>query len=77
MVASSITDADQFDQGERFFGELADNAPVLIWRSGPDKLCDWFNKPWLDFAGRSHRHTDLQSDPEGFRPATATISDKP
>ena len=41
------------DEGERFFRELADNAPVMIWRSGPDKLCDWFNKPWLDFTGRT------------------------
>ena len=44
---------DLTDQGERFFRELADNAPVMIWRSGPDKLCDWFNKPWLDFVGRT------------------------
>ena len=44
---------DLADQGERFFRELADNAPVMIWRSGPDKLCDWFNKPWLDFVGRT------------------------
>ena len=44
---------DLIDQGERFFRELADNAPVMIWRSGPDKLCDWFNKPWLDFVGRT------------------------
>jgi PAS domain S-box-containing protein len=41
------------DEGERFFKELADNAPVMIWRSGPDALCDWFNKPWLDFVGRT------------------------
>ena len=41
------------DLGERFFKELADYAPVMIWRSGTDKLCDWFNKPWLDFVGRS------------------------
>jgi PAS domain S-box-containing protein len=39
------------DQGELFFRELADNAPVMIWRSSTDKLCDWFNKPWLDFVG--------------------------
>jgi PAS domain S-box-containing protein len=39
--------------GEREFRELADNAPVMIWRAGPDKLCDWFNKPWLEFRGRS------------------------
>lgn len=41
------------DAGERFFKELADFAPVMIWRSGPDALCDWFNKPWLDFVGRT------------------------
>jgi PAS domain S-box-containing protein len=49
MGEPSETDTDL---GERFFKELADNAPVLIWRSRPDKLCDWFNKPWLDFVGR-------------------------
>ncbi|HLH88178.1 MAG TPA: ATP-binding protein [Xanthobacteraceae bacterium] len=41
------------DAGERFFKELADFAPVMIWRSGRDALCDWFNKPWLDFVGRT------------------------
>lgn len=39
--------------GEREFREIADFAPVMIWRSGPDRLCDWFNKPWLDFVGAS------------------------
>jgi len=34
---------DLIDQGERFFRELADNAPVMIWRSGLDKLCDWLH----------------------------------
>jgi PAS domain S-box-containing protein len=32
---------------------VADAAPVLIWMSGVDKLCTWFNKPWLDFVGRT------------------------
>ena len=41
------------DYGERFFKELADFAPVMVWRSGLDALCDWFNKPWLDFVGRT------------------------
>lgn len=35
------------------FRELADNAPVMIWRSRPDKLCDWFNKPWQNFSGKT------------------------
>lgn len=38
---------------DRAFRQLADNAPVLIRRAGPDKGCDWFNKPWLDFTGRT------------------------
>jgi PAS domain S-box-containing protein len=37
---------------ELLFQELAENAPVMIWRAGTDKLCNWFNRPWLDFTGR-------------------------
>jgi PAS domain S-box-containing protein len=40
-------------ESEERFRLMADAAPVLIWMSGTDKLCTWFNKPWLDFTGRS------------------------
>ena len=39
-------------ESEERFRYMADNAPVLVWMSGTDKLCTWFNKPWLDFVGR-------------------------
>jgi PAS domain S-box-containing protein len=29
-----------------------DAAPVMIWVSGKDKGCVWFNRPWLTFTGR-------------------------
>jgi PAS domain-containing protein len=40
-------------ESEEHFRMLADAAPVMIWMSGVDKLCNFFNKPWLDFTGRS------------------------
>jgi PAS domain S-box-containing protein len=35
------------------FCEVMDAAPVMIWVSGGDKGCVWFNSPWLTFTGRS------------------------
>jgi PAS domain S-box-containing protein len=40
-------------ESERRFRNLADHAPVLIWMSGLDKRCTYFNRVWLDFTGRS------------------------
>ena len=35
------------------FCEVMDAAPFMIWMSGEDKGCVWFNRSWLAFTGRS------------------------
>jgi PAS domain S-box-containing protein len=40
-------------ESEERFRNMADTAPVLIWVSGPDKRPTFFNKPWLEFTGRT------------------------
>lgn len=40
-------------ESEQRFRLVADTAPVMIWMSGPDKKCTFFNEGWLKFTGRS------------------------
>jgi PAS domain S-box-containing protein len=38
---------------DKEFRIMADIAPAMIWLSGPDTLRTYFNRPWLEFTGRS------------------------
>lgn len=38
---------------EHRFRSMADNSPVLLWMSGTDSLCNFFNQTWLEFTGRT------------------------
>jgi PAS domain S-box-containing protein len=40
-------------ESEERFRNMADTTPVMIWCSGPDRLCTFVNKIWLDFTGRA------------------------
>ena len=43
-------------ESEDRFRRLADAAPMLIWMSGTDKMCTFFNQAWLDFTGQPVEH---------------------
>ena len=53
LIEERVTGENKLRESESRFQIVADAAPVLIWMSGVDKLCTFFNKPWLDFTGRS------------------------
>ncbi|MEH1805701.1 PAS domain S-box protein [Nostoc sp.] len=40
-------------ESEQRFRQMADTAPVLIWMAGLDKACQYFNKTWLEFTGKT------------------------
>jgi PAS domain S-box-containing protein len=72
---------ERMRETEALFQTMADTAPVLIWMTGTDGLCNYFNKPWLEFTGRTMEQEvgmgwtegvhpdDLQGCFDGFLPA--------
>ncbi len=56
-VARDITEQKLAEQAlresEQRFRVITDASPVMVWMSGADKLCYYFNKGWLDFVGRT------------------------
>ena len=56
-IATDITESKRAEEAMREsegrFQLMADTAPMLLWMSGSDKGCIYFNKGWLDFTGRS------------------------
>ena len=56
-VARDITAQKQAEralqESEERFRVITDASPIMVWLSGTDKLCYYFNKGWLDFVGRT------------------------
>jgi two-component system sensor kinase FixL len=55
-------------EGGSRFGVVADSAPVLMWMSGVDTLCSFFDKPWLEFTGRMEAQEHGTGWVEGVHP---------
>lgn len=42
---------ENLSKSRDFYLTLFENFPVLIWRAGINKTCDYFNRSWLQFTG--------------------------
>jgi PAS domain S-box-containing protein len=47
---------------------LVESSPMMVWRSGTDGLCDYFNGTWLRFTGRTLEQEVGNGWSEGVHP---------
>jgi len=59
---------DALRESELRFRTMADTAPVMIWMSGTDMLCNYVNRGWLDFTGRQIEQELGNRWADGVRP---------
>ena len=72
VVLSDITERKQVEnrikESEFQYRNLANAGVALIWTSKTDKLCNYFNDPWLNFTGRTLEQEMGNGWTEGVHP---------
>ncbi|MDO9480843.1 MAG: PAS domain-containing protein [Hydrogenophaga sp.] len=60
--------AEALQQQHQHLHTVANASPALLWTSGLDKGCDWFNERWLAFTGRTLAQERGHGWAEGVHP---------
>ncbi len=55
-------------ESEQNFRNLMESGQALVWVSGTDKLCTYFNRVWLEFTGRTLEQEKGMGWAEGVHP---------
>ncbi|HEY3973177.1 MAG TPA: PAS domain S-box protein [Candidatus Sulfotelmatobacter sp.] len=71
-VTSDISQRKQAEQAlresEQRYRTITEATPIMVWMSGLDKACFYFNKGWLDFVGRTLEQEVGNGWAEGVHP---------
>lgn len=58
----------EISKAKELYLKIFEEFPALIWRSRLDKLCDYFNKTWLEFTGKTMEQEFGNGWAEGVHP---------
>lgn len=58
----------EINQAKELYLKIFEDFPALIWRSGLDMKCNYFNRTWLEFTGRTMEQEDGNGWAEGVHP---------
>lgn len=58
----------EISKAKELYLKIFEDFPALIWRSRLDKLCDYFNRYWLEFTGRTMEQEFGNGWAEGVHP---------
>ena len=61
-------DTDHRQQAEAGFRQLLETAPLMVWSSGSDARCNYCNRAWLTFRGRTLEQEMGSGWTEGIHP---------
>jgi len=66
LVPIRKSEYDRLCEHEVLFSAISEAAPVLMWMSGEDAKCIWFNRLWLEFRGRTLEQESGEGWAEGL-----------